>query len=221
MKKVMFLLVVLCAVCGSAFADITISDWGIQNSNFYAHEPIVYDGLMEDNAPAGFTVHANPEMWGGESSPQAVFQSYNITPGWMVFYNTTSFTISVTGFDDLIIKDGNPIHSKDFMYINISSTDDALIYKVPWNGDGVYKVGREQAYAYNYFNPIEADSILIGFNTRSNTVGETGYYLGDNTKGTIGITFPESGTAEVPEPSSLLALAFGGAGTAFAFRKRK
>ncbi|MBO7394443.1 MAG: PEP-CTERM sorting domain-containing protein [Abditibacteriota bacterium] len=34
-------------------------------------------------------------------------------------------------------------------------------------------------------------------------------------------TFPESGTAEVPEPSSLLALAFGGAGTALAIRKRK
>ena len=45
-----------------------------------------------------------------------------------------------------------------------------------------------------------------------------GYRIGDNTQGTVEFIFPDS---EVPEPSTLLALAFGGAGTALAIRRRK
>ena len=243
MKKVLALLIALCTVCGSAFAGVTVTDWGIhtydkENDVF---KPVFYDGLMEDSGTAGFTVHANSEMWVDENNPRAVFLSDNVSPGLIIDYKTTSFTVNITGFDDLLkywvnIIDGNitnieGISPENRGKISVGFYNDdpdyVLVYSIDWKGDGVYELGRKQ---YNgggssaLENPFEATSVSFGFSVPQETFNEYhayGYYIGDNTSGTVEFTFPESGTAEVPEPSSLLALAFGGAGiVGFAFRRR-
>ena len=224
MKKFVLSLFAFCVLCGSAFADVTITDWGIF-ADYYT-VPIVYDGLIADMAPAGFSVAANSEMWGDTGGPWAAFQSNTISPGWIMDHETTSFAVSINGFDDLFIKEGNPIHSHDTMYVRISNAADiasaehnSMIYKIAWKGDGLYEFGRGQFDAGSLWNSFEAANIYIWLTTNSDTVNDSivYYYLGDNTQGTIEIT-----ASEVPEPSSLLALAFGGAGTmTLAFRKRK
>ena len=221
MKKVMALFAVLCAVCGSAFAAVTISDWSI---NYY-NTPVVYDGLITDIAPTGFNVTANSEMWDEENRPMAAFISRTVSPGWTLFfdattYETSTFQVRVTGFDDLIIKaEGTPVHYSDTIsvYIFEGIFGKAMYYQTPWRGDGVYTFGYdEQIY---HCETVAADWATITFLTWTEESGVVGYYLGDNTAGTIEFILPEN---EVPEPSSLLALAFGGAGTAtLALRGRK
>ncbi|MBO7392792.1 MAG: PEP-CTERM sorting domain-containing protein [Abditibacteriota bacterium] len=221
MKKILVFIAVLCAICGSAFAAVTISDWSIN----YHNTPVVYDGLITDIAPTGFNVTANSEMWDEENRPMAAFISRTVSPGWTLFfdpttYETSTFQVRVTGFDDLIIKaEGTPVHYSDTIsvYIFEGIFGKAMYYQTPWRGDGVYTFGYdEQIYRCE---TVAADWATITFLTWTEESGVVGYYLGDNTAGTIEFILPEN---EVPEPSSLLALAFGGAGTAiFAIRRRK
>ncbi|MBQ7525832.1 MAG: PEP-CTERM sorting domain-containing protein [Abditibacteriota bacterium] len=210
-------------MAASAFAGVTIGNWGVNDGDF--SNPRIYDGLMTDIAPAGFTVHATSGVFGGESAPFAMFQSNTISPGWMVFYDTTEFEVSVTGFDGLFIDNGTPAEGRDLLYVSISAGDpasspnvDTIVYKTAWNGDGVYKFGREQAEAFNPRDSLEAASIYVTFMANGDGNDRAGYRIGDNTQGTVEFIFPDS---EVPEPSTLLALAFGGAGTALAIRRRK
>ena len=214
MKKIITLLTVLSALCCSAFADVTITDWGIY-SNYFT-DPRVYDGLMTDIAPTGFSVTANPEMWGDVGRPRAIFQSNTVSPGWLISTDTTSFQVRISGFDDLVTKSGEttpPGNGAISVYIyNLEDFLNVTYYRTTWNGDGVYTFGRDNAdmYAEN----LEAEMVTVNLNAAFD-----GNYLGDNTQGTIELILPEN---EVPEPSSLLALVFGGAGTAvLAFRKRK
>ena len=204
MKKILVFIAVLCAVCGSAFAEVTVSNWGVNDGDFA--NPRIYDGLITDIAPAGFTVHAVPGVFGGEGAPFAMFQSNTISPGWTVLYNTTEFEISVTGFDGLFIDNGTPAEGRDLLYVSVSAGDPAssphvgtAIYKTPWNGDGVYKFGREQAEAFSdYRNPIEAVSVYVTLVANGDGNDRAGYRIGDNTTGTFEFTFPEIAPSEVP-----------------------
>ncbi|MBP5093708.1 MAG: PEP-CTERM sorting domain-containing protein, partial [Abditibacteriota bacterium] len=105
--------------------------------------------------------------------------------------------------------------------------DDLLIYKTEWIGNKAYDFGLDQSYTGStsgLVDSFEASAVYVWIESLPytyNDIRADGYFLGDNTAGTMEFTFPESGTAEVPEPSSLLALAFGGAGTVLAIRKRK
>ena len=112
------------------------------------------------------------------------------------------------------------------MYVTItnavdvtSAGFDCMVYKVDWNGDGVYEVGSKQYDAGHTFHSFEAVGVYVTLMTRSDAAnGDVFYYLDDNTTGTVEFIFPDS---EVPEPSSLLALAFGGAGTGVLVLRRK
>ncbi|MBP5092524.1 MAG: hypothetical protein J6332_00560, partial [Abditibacteriota bacterium] len=63
MKKTIILLVALCAMAASAFAGVTIGNWGVNDGDFA--NPRIYEGLITDIAPAGFTVHATSGVFGG------------------------------------------------------------------------------------------------------------------------------------------------------------
>ncbi|MBP5718584.1 MAG: PEP-CTERM sorting domain-containing protein [Abditibacteriota bacterium] len=224
MKKIVVFLVVLCAFATSAFAAVTISDWGIYER--IHTNPIVYDGLITDIAPAGFSVTADPAMWDEGDSPMAAFLSKTVSPGWMLFldkdtYEVNTFRVKITGFDDLIVKEeGTPFHTNDMIVVNLFSSAygmmDRMLYQTSWKGDGVYTFGRDELQGS--YGSGEMDVAMVYFWTITDAARIADYYLGDNTAGTIEFILPEN---EVPEPSSLLALAFGGAGTAFAFRKDK
>ena len=228
MKKILVFIAVLCAICGSAFAEVTISDWGISPNS--KAKPIVYEGLMDDIAPAGFTVHSAPEMWEGSQrhepiiwrdgeSPWAGFKSNNVSPGLMINYNdTVSFTVNITGFDDLVFSSmwGEPTYTDKKMRVILSSTDGkSVAYETPWDEDGLYEFGYNQIVSNKtQTSDFEVREVVCYIRNISDS-----FHFGDNTTGTVEFIFPET---EVPEPSSLLALAFGGAGTAmFALRRRK
>ena len=228
MKKVIVILIALCAFATSAFAAVTISDWGISPDS--KAKPIVYEGLMDDIAPAGFTVHSAPEMWEGSQrhlpiiwrdgeSPWAGFKSNNVSPGLMINYNdTVSFTVNITGFDDLVFSSmwGEPTYTDKKMRVILSSTDGkSVAYETPWDEDGLYEFGYNQIVS-NKTQTSDFEVCMVALYLMEKT--SYGYQLGDNTAGTVEFIFPET---EVPEPSSLLALAFGGAGTALALRRRK
>ncbi len=240
MKKALMIFA-LCAMCGSAFAGAAVTDWGIFtfDKEIGWIIPTHYDGLMEDSGIAGFTVHANPEAWVGSDRPVAGFLSENVSPGLIIDTKTLSFQVSVTGFDDLLkywvnITDHSDIQSVESISLEnrgkISvgfyndDPDYITVYTTDWKGDGIYTFGRKQ---YNgggsaaFRNPFEVTSIGVVFQVPQHSFNgyeNAGYYLGDNTTGTVELFLPEP---EVPEPSSLLALAFGGAGTALAVRRRK
>ena len=230
MKKIIVFLVALCAVCGSAFAEVTISDWGIYRNNHNA-KPIVYEGLIDDIAPTGFTVHASSEMWEGSQeydpviwldgeSPWAGFYSNTVSPGLMINYNdTVSFAVNITGFEDLVFSSRfleEPTYTDQDIQIVLWSTDNKSVrYKTSWNGDGLYELGYNHIMNYK---PQTSDFEVCGIVLYLSEKVTHTYQLGDNTAGTVEFIFPDT---EVPEPSSLLALAFGGAGTALAIRKRK
>ncbi len=227
MKKIVVFLVALCAMCGSAFAEVTISGWSI-NGGY--DNPVIYDGLITDIYPTGFGVAADPEMWNGdeENRPMASFISENIFPSWTIFSDVkahvaNTFKVKITGFDDLIIKDeGTPWPGCDMLNIGIFSQDPhtgipkMMFYSTYLKGDGVYTFGYDQVGGA--FDNFEAGFIRVSLYGWTETSGMVAYYLGDNTRGTIEFILPEN---EVPEPSSLLALAFGGAGTALAAYRRK
>ena len=227
MKKILVFIAVLCAICGSAFAAVTISDWGIASGNFYG-KPIIYEGLMEDTGSTGFTVHASPEMWSNGlknipvtwydgDSPWVAFQSNNVSQGLMINYDTASFEINVTGFDDIVFSEWGEtaVDKRKDLDVAFLSTDSIWVtYETPWNGDGLYKFGYDQIINYKpQTSDFEVREVVCYIRNISDS-----FHFGDNTTGTVEFIFPET---EVPEPSSLLALAFGGAGTALALRRRK
>ena len=242
MKKIIVSLLAFCALCGSAFADVTITDWAVFKDYV---ESTVYDGLMTDSGSAGFTVHANPEMWVENDRPCAAFQSNSISPGLVIDLQTTTFEVSVTGFDNDLLKrlvnvsdrndvprvDNISLDNRGLIRVGFMGFDShyLLVYAVNWVGDGVYKFTRKNADGGSspaLRDPFEVSAISIGFIAPQESLPDYpgyyygGYYLGDSTQGTVEFAFPAS--AEVPEPSSLLALAFGGAGTVtLAVRRKK
>ncbi len=241
MKRIVILLIAVCAICTVAVADVTISDWGISPNS--RSKPIVYEGLIDDIGPAGFEVHASPGIWGETKqnypviwndgdSPWLGFQSNNVSPGLMINYDDTySFAVSITGFDNYVFSRresvpqdayGDPIDSRNRIRVNFLSTDDMwLWYETPWTGDDVYEFGRGQIINYKpQTSDFEVSLASFYIFTTTTTNIDDCYHFADNTQGTVEFAFPAS--VEVPEPSGLLALAFGGAGTAmFAIRKRK
>ncbi|MBQ7525469.1 MAG: PEP-CTERM sorting domain-containing protein, partial [Abditibacteriota bacterium] len=151
-------------------------------------------------------------------NPWAAFQSNNVSPGLMINYkDPVSFKVNITGFEDLVFSSrfGEPTYTNQNIRVFFSTTDNkTVMYRTFWDGDGLYEFGYEQVVDKLYVSDFEVRSVAIQFleyYTHS-------YQLGDNTTGTVEFIFPET---EVPEPSSLLALAFGGAGTALAAYKRK
>jgi hypothetical protein len=241
MKRIIAFLTVFCALCGSAFAAVTISDWGICGVNGDTLETIVYEGLIDDISPTGFTFHANSEMWADKSYPPAAFISENVSPGLIVNRKTTTFGVSFDGFgNDFIqywksVTDPNDIQrvekARPYILSEIciafigANPDYIMVYKTDWKGNVIHEFGFEQFVDGTELvmkdSSFEVSAIEIELRAphlQFNDYHYDGYYLGDNTAGTVEFIFPD---AEVPEPSSLLALAFGGAGTALALRRRK
>ncbi|MBP5093881.1 MAG: hypothetical protein J6332_07525, partial [Abditibacteriota bacterium] len=151
MKKILVFIAVLCAICGSAFAEVIISDWCVSDGYI---NPVIYDGLITDIAPAGFSVTANSEMWDEENRPMAEFLSETVSPGWNPFVNivtndATTFQVRITGFDDLVVKpdQGTPFPGTATILIRIFEAPyngNAIFYQTPWKGNGVYTLGFDE-----------------------------------------------------------------------------
>ena len=228
MKKALMIFA-LCALCGSAFAAVTVSDWYV-----YHFTPADFVGLIDDIAPNGFEVHGNPEIWSESKmdfpfiwydgdSPWIAFKSDNVSPGLFINYETTTFEVYITGFNNLVVHsmwpNEEPVHAEDNIQISFHRSDGkGITYKTLWNGEGVYTFGYDQLINKNLAFDFEVSTIRFYLWTIMNSGADDCYHFGDNTVGTVEFIFPD---AEVPEPSSLLALAFGGAGTALAIRRRK
>ncbi|MBO7393650.1 MAG: PEP-CTERM sorting domain-containing protein, partial [Abditibacteriota bacterium] len=179
------------------------------------------------------TVHADPEIWADSKanspvilrdgeSPWVAFQSNTVSPGLMINYkDTVSFAVNITGFNDLVFyRWGEPTETGKNILVSFADSDNKSVsYRTSWTGDGLYEFGYNQIVSYRpQLSDIEVSEVYIYLGTTSTTNIPDSYHLGDNTAGTIEFIFPD---AEVPEPSSLLALAFGGAGiVGFAFRRR-
>ena len=229
MRKIIAFLAVLCTLCGSVFADSAIGNWHI-----YRYKSTDFVGLIDDIAPTGFEVQGDPEIWSTSKqnipyiwhdgdSPNVAFQSDNVSPGLMINYETASFEINVTGFNDLAFygmwEDEKPVEAKNNIQVTFLNSDNkGVAYKTYWDGEGLYKFGYEQLINKNLAFDFEVSHVIFCLGTETNFGSSALYSFADNTQGTVEFAFPAS---EVPEPSSLLALAFGGAGTVTLAVRRK
>ena len=225
MKKI-FAVLAMCLLSCSAFGDITVTDWGIFNK----WSTVVYDGMVTDIAPAGFSVSADPEMWGEKLRPPVSFSSNSISPSLRALsrdaidQSEVVFQVRVIGFDDLILNvpetSFEGIYAHDIIRVEFwnANRSDSAPYLLPWNGEGVYSFTQRNLYSYVPV-PFDIEYIDITFLRHMNEYHTLVYQFSDNTQGTVEFIFPAS--AEVPEPSSLLALAFGGAGTGVLALRRK
>ena len=221
MKKIIVFLIALCISATSSFAAVSITDWNINCSDEYVRN----DSIIEDVVPTGFLVKPYSDV---SNEYYSAFCSTNLVD--LVYYDNNSFKVEITGFENTYVDEPGDL---DVLMICFAHRRD--------NADDRYKIG-EQRYLKAYTGPgiynVESDDLkwshsgnLVDgdpYNIVWVSLGKLGSDFGvttitygnisENDTGSIRfITSEES----VPEPSSLLALAFGGAGTAFAFLKGK
>ena len=195
MKKLISVLALAALVCGAAFADFTMTDWGAVIANGAVN--------VTDYAPAGFDVEAVGSM--------AVFGfgTGNIS-GWL-FDGNEPFTVTLSGFED---NDFNvPDNSILYVYVgfrNGSSGECAL----PWVGNGTYTFENSGG---SFADGFEVFSVTISGGDGNDIIlmneGATG-----RVTFALGAPEEEEGTV-VPEPCTI-AYALTGLGSLAGIKRR-
>ena len=220
MKKLLMVFA-LCALAPSAFAAVTITDWTVYCSDAY----ICNDSIIEDVAPAGFGVKPYSDV---SNEYYSSFRSENVAG--LVYDSNNSFKFEITGFENTYVDEPGDL---DVLMICFSHRRDNADnrYKIgeqrylkAYTGPGIYNVESDDLMWSHSGNLVDGDSfnmVLVSLGKLSSVSGVTkidaGQIFGNNS-GSIRLIMSEE---SVPEPSSLLALAFGVAGIAgFAFRRR-
>ena len=135
-----------------------------------------------------------------------------------MYVEDNTFKVNITGFDGIRTDLPNDV---DTLIVTLLGEDDSWItyYLNTYTGPGIYDFGSD--VVKNSSNLSDGD-----FFTGANII--MGRTLGNGGVKVAGIPIDSSGSvqfivsdAAVPEPSSLLALAFGGVGTAMLISRKR
>ena len=191
MKKLLTLFA-LCALASSSFAAVTVSDWKANFNGFIA------DGSISDVSPAGFDFDAGLT---DIDDYRASFRSYNVSD-WVYDENNT-FSVVVTGFDDVTYNGNKPERLVIVLYRGYS----CIVYNTVYSGAGTYDFGPADVYNFNglkaddSFDSVEVD-MALGYNpcySTPTTTGSVRFIVGEEEK-------PDT---VVPEPMAAVYGLFG------------
>ena len=210
MKKVLFILA-LAALASASFADVSITDWGLLDSDTYRYDSD--EAFIRDAEPNGFDLYMNPTD--RPVHRNADFRSSNIS-GW-VYDEEGEFTVTITGFEDI-----SPNNFTGIAVLLHNENKDAQGYLASYTGPGTYKFNSGNASKFFELSTgdVVADiTIMFG---RFTSAGSGSYArFGDNTVGSLYVTFGDEEQPEttVPEPCTI-AYAVTGLGSLAGIKKR-
>ena len=197
MKKLIAIFV-LVLLATSAFAAVSITDWyTIAYYDLTHHD---YGDIVTDMAPAGFVFANNPDEWYYDGTeyrePAPDFYSGNVS-GW-VYDEGDSFTVSVSGFGDLLTyKEYEGATPKINVHLR-TANGEWVRFRTYWNGDGTYVF--DDSNLRQRYGRGEVTRVSIDFR-----LGSALYHVTENTTGSVQFLVPdeEQPQTEVLEPATV------------------